>query len=214
MKEKTAEILNQLYQDYPVLQELSKELADALDILLDGFEKGNKLLICGNGGSAADSEHIVGELMKGFRLKRPLSGELKCALETQDDGGALAELLQEALPAISLSAHTAFSTAFNNDVSAEHVFAQQVLGYGKEGDILLGITTSGNSKNVVNGVKTAKVLGMRTIGLTGADGGKLKALCDVTITVPEQETYRVQELHIPVYHALCAAVENEKFGIS
>lgn len=212
MKEKTREILKALYIEFPELQRISPKIEGALNLLLEGYQNGNKLLVCGNGGSAADSEHIVGELMKGFRLKRPLPETLRKEIEFQSTGENLADHLEEPLPAISLTAHTALSTAFNNDVSAETVFAQQVLGYGKEGDILLGISTSGNSSNVVNAVKVAKALRMKTIGLTGVQGGRLKELCDITIMVPEEETYRVQELHLPVYHALCAAVEYENFG--
>ena len=151
--------------------------------------------------------------MKGFRLKRPLPAKLREKMEREFQGEDLADYLQEALPAISLTSQSALMTAFNNDVSPDTVFAQQVLGYGKRGDVLIGITTSGNSRNVINAVKVAKVLGMNTIGVTGAGGGILGNLCDVTIAVPERETYRIQELHLPVYHALCAAVENERFGL-
>lgn len=212
MKQKTIEILEFLYRDFPVLENIAADIEGALQLLLECYKQGNKLLTCGNGGSAADSEHIVGELMKGFRLERPLSDTMRKVLEDTYQGEQLADNLQGALPAISLSAHTALTTAFNNDVLPENVFAQQVLGYGKKGDVLLGITTSGNSPNVVNAVKVAKVMEIRTIGLTGQEGGLLKEMCDVTIAVPGKETYRIQELHLPVYHALCAAVENEKFG--
>ena len=212
MKEKTKEILKCLYEDYPVLTVLSGEIESALDILLEGYSNRKKLLVCGNGGSAADSEHIVGELMKGFRLRRPLPDRLRRELDEQYQGEHLADQLQEALPAIALTAHTAFVTAFHNDVSSETVFAQQVLGYGKKGDVLLGISTSGNSRNVANAVRVAKVMEIKTIGLTGARGGVMRELCDVIIAVPENETYKIQELHLPVYHALCAAVENERFG--
>lgn len=201
-----------LYTDYPALAGISGEIESALEILLGGYRMGNKLLVCGNGGSAADSEHIVGELMKGFRLRRPLPDKIRRGLDEQYQSDHLADQLQEALPAIALTAHTAFATAFNNDVCLETVFAQQVLGYGKKGDILFGISTSGNSVNVANAVKVAKVMEIKTIGLTGACGGLLRELCDVTIAVPENETYKIQELHLPVYHALCAAVENERFG--
>lgn len=212
MKDKTREILKVLYTDYPALAGISGEIESALEILLGGYRTGNKLLVCGNGGSAADSEHIVGELMKGFRLRRPLPDKIRRGLDEQYQSDHLADQLQEALPAIALTAHTAFATAFNNDVCSETVFAQQVLGYGKKGDILFGISTSGNSANVANAVKVAKVMEIKTIGLTGARGGLLRELCDVTIAVPENETYKIQELHLPVYHALCAAVENERFG--
>lgn len=211
MKEKTIQIVKELYAGYPALRKNEQEITRALEILLASYQAGNKLLICGNGGSAADSEHIVGELMKGFRLQRPLSEDLKQAINRQYQGEKAADCLQGALPAISLSAHTAFATAFCNDVSPEFVYAQQVLGYGKRGDVLLGITTSGNSRNVVNAVKIARAVGVSTIGLTGENPGQMKQLCDVTIAVPEAETYRAQELHVPVYHALCAALESENF---
>lgn len=211
MKDKTIQIINALYAEYPALQKNEQEIARALGILLESYRAGNKLLICGNGGSAADSEHIVGELMKGFRLQRPLSEELRQAINRQYQGEEAADCLQGALPAISLSAHTALATAFSNDVSPEFVYAQQVLGYGKKGDVLLGITTSGNSRNVVNAVKIARAVGVKTIGLTGESPGQMESLCDVTIAVPDAETFRAQELHVPVYHALCAALESEIF---
>lgn len=214
MKKSTVRILNEFYTDFPIMKNISGEIESAVRLLLEAYENGNKLLVCGNGGSAADSEHIVGELMKGFRLKRPLPEQLRKELEEKYQSGHLADYLEGALPAISLTAHTAFATAFHNDVASETVFAQQVLGYGKTGDILLGITTSGNSANVVNAARVARVIGVRTIGLTGEGGGQMKELCDVTIAVPETEVYRVQQLHLPVYHALCAAVENENFGDS
>lgn len=213
MKEKTKDIFNCLYMNFPALKGYAGEIETAFSILSESYRQGNKVLVCGNGGSAADSEHIVGELMKGFRLKRPLPAKLREKMEREFQGVDLADYLQEALPAISLTSQSALMTAFNNDVSPDTVFAQQVLGYGKRGDVLIGITTSGNSRNVINAVKVAKVLGMNTIGVTGAGGGILGNLCDVTIAVPERETYRIQELHLPVYHALCAAVENERFGL-
>lgn len=212
MKDKTKDIFTCLYINFPALKEFAAEIESAFAILSDSYRQGYKVLVCGNGGSAADSEHIVGELMKGFRLHRPLPASLREKLDREFQGENLADYLQEALPAISLTSQSALMTAFNNDVSPDTVFAQQVLGYGKSGDVLIGITTSGNSRNVVNAVKVANVLGLKTIGVTGAGGGILTKLCDVTITVPERETYRIQELHLPVYHALCAAVENEQFG--
>ncbi|MBS5079466.1 MAG: SIS domain-containing protein [Clostridiales bacterium] len=212
MKDKTEDIFTSLYKNFPALKEFAEEIESAFSILSECYRMGNKVLVCGNGGSAADSEHIVGELMKGFRLQRPLSASLREKIDREFQGENLADYLQGALPAISLTSQAALMTAFNNDVSPDTVFAQQVLGYGKCGDVLIGITTSGNSRNVVNAVKVAKVLGMKTIGVTGAGGGILGGLCDVTIAVPERETYRIQELHLPVYHALCAAVENEQFG--
>lgn len=171
-------------------------------------------MVCGNGGSSADSEHIVGELMKGFILKRQvLQSDLdKLNSLYPDDGSFLAANLQRALPALSLSSHTALTSAFVNDICPNMVFAQQVFGLGRTGDALLGISTSGNSANVLNAMKVAKLMCIKTIGLTGGDGGILASLSDVAIIAPAVETYRVQEYHLPIYHALCAMLENEFFG--
>lgn len=181
----------------------------AYDLLSKSFREGGKLLVCGNGGSASDSEHIVGELMKGFKSKRILSKEVRQQFVDcfGEDGNFLADNLQGALPAISLTSHHSLATAYANDVNPDMVFAQQVYGYGKAGDILIGLSTSGNSDNVVHAVKTAQVLGMKTIGLTGRSGGKMKDLCEVTLSVPEDETADVQERHLPIYHALCTMLE-------
>ena len=170
-------------------------------------------MTCGNGGSAADAEHITGELMKGFKLKRLLTDEQRNALISAfpTDGAYLADHLQQAVPAISLVSQSSLSSAFINDVAPDMVFAQQVLGYGNAGDVLLGISTSGNSKNVVNACKVARAFGIGTIGMTGEHGGKLMEICDITIRVPACETFRVQEYHLPVYHALCAMIEKELF---
>ena len=170
-------------------------------------------MVCGNGGSAADSEHIVGELMKGFLKKRQISEKEKDKLKSLFPGewDYLSKNLQGALPAISLVSHPALSSAFINDVAADMVFAQQVYGYAKAGDVLLGISTSGNAKNVANAVMVARAAGMKTIGLTGGKGGFLQSLCDVTIRVPADETFKIQEYHLPVYHALCAMLEEEFF---
>lgn len=188
-------------------------LDEAVSLLVDCFAKGGKLLVCGNGGSAADAGHITGELMKGFRLMRPLSPAEKEKLAALPDGQFLADKLQGALPCISLAEHAALSTAFSNDVEPSLVFAQQVWGYGREGDTLLGISTSGNAKNVCNAVVAARARGMRVIGLTGRGGGRLGELCDTIIRVPADETYRVQEYHLPVYHALCAMLEEAFFSL-
>lgn len=177
------------------------------------YEAGGKLLVCGNGGSASDSEHIVGELMKGFMLRRPVPvgfRERLSALYTLE-GEKLSNSLQGALPAISLASHTSFLTAYANDVSAEAMFAQQVYGYGKPGDVLLGLSTSGNSVNVLRAAQVAKALGMGTIGLTGRSGGKLRELCEVSICVPYDLTPDIQERHLPVYHALCLMLEEAFF---
>jgi D-sedoheptulose 7-phosphate isomerase len=172
------------------------------------------VLICGNGGSAADSEHIVGELMKGFKLKRPIPQTARAALARlfPEKGADLADHLQGALPAISLTGHPALSSAFANDVRADMVYAQQVYGYGRPGDMLIALSTSGNSTNILNAAKIAKAFGMAVLGMTGQGGGKLSELSDVCIRVPAEETYRVQELKLPVYHALCAMLEEEFFG--
>jgi len=185
------------------------------ELIIKAFEKKGKLLLCGNGGSCADCDHITGELMKGFLKKRPLSGNICTELEKQfkDDWATVKNKLQQGLPAISLCAHSSLMTAFNNDVDPDLVFAQQVLGYGTNNDILIAMSTSGNSKNVVHAVKTAKALGLKAIGFTGSSGGQLKKLCDICFCVPSDETYRVQEYHICIYHALCAGIEEYFFRI-
>ena len=189
-----------LFERYPALEPQRDDIMEAYTLLCCCFEKGGKLLLCGNGGSASDCEHIVGELMKGFYLKRPITKE-----------GILSKL-QGALPVISLTGHTSLSTAFQNDCDPEYIFAQQLLGYARRGDVLLGLSTSGNSKNVLNAVKAAKELGVRTITLTGGSGGKLKDLCDVSIVAPAQTPADVQEYHLPIYHALCAMLEAHFFS--
>lgn len=172
---------------------------------------GGKLLVCGNGGSAADSEHTVGELMKSFRFKRPVDADFLVAYR-EANGEEAPAWLEGALPAISLVSHTALSTAFGNDEASVGVFAQQVYGYGEPGDVLLAISTSGNSGNVVEAAKVARAKGVKVIGLTGARESKLTPLSDVCIRVPRTEVFQVQELHLPVYHCLCAAAEAELFG--
>ena len=178
------------------------------------YENGGKLLIAGNGGSAADSDHIVGELMKGFVKRRPVSAEFAEALKQADPerGEELAKKLQGGLPAIALTNHTALSSAFANDVDGMLSYAQQVNGYGKAGDVFLGISTSGNSENVMYAAVTAKAKGLKVVGLTGKTGGKLAKLADVAIIVPEQETYKIQELHLPIYHVLCLMLEDKFYA--
>lgn len=209
----TGKILNTLITEYKGLETCKPTIWNAFLLLRDCYASGGKLLICGNGGSAADSEHIVGELMKGFLLKRPIEEEDCNKLKSYfpDEWQYLSQNLQKALPAISLVSHTSLSSAYANDIAADMVFAQQVYGYGKEGDVLLGISTSGNSKNVINAIKVAKAFGLGTIGLTGGDGGKMKELCDVTIIAPATQTHKVQEYHLPIYHALCVMLEAEFF---
>lgn len=206
-------ILDTLIARYPDLSTVREAVEEAYRILEECYSRGGKLLIAGNGGSSADAEHIVGELMKGFVKRRELSGERKAALEAADPehGRALADKLQEGLPAIALSGHPALSTAFLNDVDGDMIYAQQVWGYGTEGDVLLGISTSGNAKNIDYAVTAARAKGMKVIGLTGRDGGRLGARADAAVIVPEQETYRIQELHLPVYHALCLMLEERFF---
>jgi len=204
-----------LFTHYPLLKECAESIWDAFQLLSDCYHNKGLIMVCGNGGSAADAEHIVGELMKGFKLKRPLSPEQRLLLQSAfpDDAGYLSENLQQAIPAISLVSQTSILTAFINDVAADMVFAQLVLGYGKPDDVLIGLSTTGNSGNVVNACKVAKALGARTIGFTGSKQSLLSEICDITIRVPAQEVYRVQEFHQPVYHTLCAMLEAEVFGI-
>ncbi len=208
------DLLLQLLTAYPDLEGCRQEILSAFHVLRECFQKGGKLLVCGNGGSAADAEHIVGELMKGFRMKRPLPPSLQEKLyqNQPDEGKVLAQGLQGALPAISLVSQHALISAFANDVDPQLVFAQQVLGYGRPGDVLLGISTSGNARNVLYALQTARALGLHTIGMTGPSGGKLVNLCDVVIRVPGNSTSEIQERHLPVYHTLCAMLEEEFFS--
>jgi phosphoheptose isomerase len=213
MKIKTYEHFNKLFVDLPALSVCKSSIEQAFDILKACYDKSGKLLLCGNGGSAADSEHIVGELMKGFLLKRKIKEEHREILLSSlgEEGRNIADKLQGALPAISLVSQSALNTAFINDVDAKLVYAQQVYGYGKKGDVLVGISTSGNSDNVVNAFKVAKAFGIKTIGMAGNSGGKMKDICDIAICVPSDITYKIQEYHLPVYHTLCAMLEAEFF---
>ena len=203
-------LLQTLTDRYPVLLPCREDIAACAERIGDTFARGGKLLIAGNGGSAADAEHIVGELMKSFVLPRPLDAALTERMRAIDPqrGDVLAKNLQQGLPAIALDGHPALSTAFQNDCQPQLVFAQQVMGYGREGDALLAISTSGNSENVLYAAIAAKARGMVVIGLTGERESRLSALSDVCIRVPATETYQVQELHLPVYHALCMIWEN------
>jgi len=206
-------MLDELIRRYPVLEAVRADLEHAYKTLECCYENGGKLLVAGNGGSAADSEHIVGELMKGFVKRRPVPEEMARALKEADPvrGAELSGKLQGGLPAIALTTHTALSSAFANDVDGVLSYAQQVNGYGKPGDVFLGISTSGNSENVMYAAVTARAKGMKVIGLTGKDGGKLGRFADVSIVVPEMETYKIQELHLPIYHALCLMLEERFF---
>lgn len=207
-------IIEELLIRYPDLKFCKDAILQAFQMLVATYRNQGKLLVAGNGGSAADSEHIVGELMKGFVKQRPLSETNKELLREIDmeSGSDLAEKLQGALPTISLVGHPGLSTAYLNDVDPVLGFAQQVNGLGYRGDTLLAITTSGNSKNILYAAITAKAKGMNVIGLAGRDGGKIKEYADVTIIVSEKETYKIQELHLPIYHALCLLLEEEFFA--
>lgn len=206
--------LLRLAQRYPDIESAIPAVESAIDLLRASFRAGGKLLICGNGGSASDSDHIVGELMKGFELKRPVSGDLRERLTNIDAarGNYLADRLQGALPAISLSAHAALTSAISNDTAGDMIYAQQVLGYGSPSDILLGISTSGNSANVLNALHVARAIGVKTLGLTGRTGGVMRGLCDVAICVPYDRTSDIQERHLAIYHSLCIVLELEFFG--
>ena len=195
--------MNDFYIRYPELECCKDDIEKALQLIIETYKNNGKILVCGNGGSASDSEHIVGELMKGFLLKRQVTDE-RLSQEMREN-------LQGALPAISLNSQTALMTAFNNDLNPDFVFEQQVYGYAKANDLLIGISTSGNSENVLNAVKVANSMGVKSIVLTGKDGGKLKNLATVSICVPANETYKIQEYHLPVYHYLCAKVEEDFF---
>jgi D-sedoheptulose 7-phosphate isomerase len=203
-----------LIEKYPELVVCEKDIQAAVDIMIKSYQSKGLLLVCGNGGSASDAEHIVGELMKEFFIKRPLQQEEKDALNAKSNkyGNILGEKLQGSLPTIALTGGVALSTAFANDAEADLVFAQQVYGYGNPDSALLAISTSGNSKNVIYAVETAKLHDMKTIGLTGEKGGELDELCDVCIKVPSNITYEIQELHLPIYHTLCLIIEEAFFG--
>ena len=215
MKENSLKKLNELFIRYPSLSSCNEGIAKAAQTIIDCYADGNKVITAGNGGSAADAEHIVGELMKGFLSKRLLDETTIGKIRENSRPNAadyLIKNLQMPLSAISLVNQVALGTAFANDQAADLVFAQQILGMGNNGDVFIAISTSGNSKNILYAVDIAKVKGLTTIALTGKSGGALKDMADILINVPEEETYKIQELHLPVYHALCIAVEEEFFG--
>lgn len=204
-----------LVERYPSLESAKEDIIEAYLLLEESYEYGGKLLVAGNGGSAADAEHIVGELMKGFEMQRKPKTDLaeKLVAENQEFGSVLAENLQGALPTIALDGHPALSTAYMNDCEPLLCFAQQVNGYGKAGDVFLGISTSGNSKSVLYAATTAHAKGMKVIGLTGAKDSTLKDMSDVCIKAPQTETYMIQELHQPIYHCLCLMLEDKFFTV-
>ena len=214
MKQYSTDLFEQFFHNNPDLSCCRDSLSGALNILLDAFRGGNKLLICGNGGSAADAEHIVGELMKSFSSPRSLPDRAVARLTDlfPEEGRELADKLQGALPAISLVSQSSLCSAITNDIGAELVFAQQVYGYGIPGDVLWALSTSGKAKNVLWAVKAAKAFGLKTIGLTGRADSPLSGLCDVAIQVPAVATAEVQEYHVRVYHRICAILETELFG--
>ena len=198
--------INELILRFENLRTLEEEVRTSAELITESFSNGNKLLLCGNGGSCADCEHIAGEMVKQFAKERPLNPEIVEKL-----GPELSSELHGGLPALSLPSMIGFHTAFNNDNNPEFAFAQQVVAFGKANDVLWGISTSGNSKNVLHAVKTAKALGLKTIGLTGENGGKLSQIADITIKAPADNVARIQELHLPIYHAICAFVEDKMF---
>ena len=211
------EIINESFQDlfkrYPLLKNLEDPFVKSINLILNSLRQNGKILVCGNGGSASDSEHIVGELLKGFRSKRKISQEFTELLKSNlnSDGQILAENLQSPIPAISLTGHPSFASAFANDQNYEFTFAQHLLGLGRKGDILLAITTSGNSPNVLWAAKLAKVIGIKVISLTGASGGNIKKYSDINLNAPSDLVHHIQELHLPIYHSICFALEQVLF---
>ena len=201
--------IKELIERYPALAVCEKGIRAAASAIIDSYKAGGKLIVAGNGGSAADSDHITGELLKSFVKKRKPEQKFLDALSAidSDTGSYLSDKLQGSLPAIALTNNSALMTASLNDVDGNVLFAQQVMGFGKKGDVFLGISTSGNSKDVIYALAVAKALGVKTVALTGKTGGKCKAVADISIVVPENETFKIQELHLPVYHALCLTIE-------
>lgn len=214
LEEKLLKHMELLVKRYPKLKEVKDSIIDAYLVMEECYENGGKILVAGNGGSAADSEHIAGELMKRFKTPRPISSEFAEKLKMIDSerGVALAKNLECSLMAIPLVAHEALTTAYINDVDGLGVFAQQLFGFGRPGDVFLGISTSGNSKNVMNATVVARASNIKVIGLTGANGGELASVADVAVKVPETETYMIQELHLPIYHCWCLMLEEHFFG--
>ena len=210
----TKELIDQLCERHPLLTAVRPAIEEACNQLIACYENGGKVLVCGNGGSCSDTGHIVGELMKSFEQKRPIKDSLRKKLLALDGerGQYLAEKLQHGFPAIALTVHNDLITAIANDTDADLIFAQQIVGYGNPGDVLIAVSTSGNSRNVLDAIITAKAKGLVVIGLTGETGGKMKSNCEILINVPGKNTASVQELHLPVYHTLCRIVENAFFG--
>ena len=210
---KEEDILNEMISRYPALKSCKSDIMEACNAIVNCYSNNGKLLLCGNGGSCSDADHIVGELMKSFENRRPVDNDIQYGLKSvsHERGAYIAEKLQYALPAISLNVHTALISAISNDVEPSLVFAQQIVGYGEKEDILMAISTSGNSQNIVDAVITAKAKGLTVIGLTGQDGGSMRQYCDITICVPSDSTPDIQELHLPIYHTICRMVENRYY---
>jgi phosphoheptose isomerase len=211
---KNNQTINETCEKYPLLNSIRNNIGDAAEMIINCYSIGGKLLVCGNGGSSSDSDHLVGELMKSFELKRPIKEDIaeKLSEVSEMRGKYLAQNLESGLSAISLSSQTALITAICNDIDADLIFAQQVIGYGGNKDVLIAISTSGNSQNILDACITAKAINMKVIGLTGLTGGKMKQYCDILINVPEKRTSYVQELHLPVMHTLCLLIENHFYG--
>lgn len=214
MQEKLKKHIDLLITRYPKLASIRQKIEDAYEVMEECYRNGGKILIAGNGGSAADSEHMAGELMKRFKIPRPVEDDFAERMKAIDPvrGVELAKNLERSLMAIPLVAHEALTTAYINDVDGLGVFAQQLYGFGRPGDVFIGISTSGNSKNVMNATVVARALGIKVIGLTGAAGGELAGVSDVAVKAPETETYMIQELHLPIYHCWCLMLEDAFFG--
>ncbi len=214
LEERILKHVDLLVNRYPKLESIRQPVIDAYLVMEECYAHDGKLMIAGNGGSAADSEHIAGELMKRFKTPRPVTPEFAERLVKADPvrGPQLAKNLERGLTAVPLVAHEALSTACINDVDGYGVFAQQLLGFGRPGDVLLGISTSGNSQNIMNAAAVAKAVNIKVIGLTGAEGGDLAQAADVAVKAPETETYMIQELHLPIYHCWCLMLEDKFFG--
>lgn len=212
MQKQTQEILNELCARYPSLINIREQINAAYETLFNATKNGGKIFVCGNGGSAADSEHIVGELMKSFKKRRKIDGDVYSALGAfGENGQALREVLEGAIPSISLTSHLSLSTAFSNDKEPTAAFAQQLYGLANKNDVLICISTSGNSKNCVLAAIVAKAMGLSVVCMTGERESELSKISDVALRVPETETFKVQELHLPIYHCLCAMLEEQIF---
>jgi D-sedoheptulose 7-phosphate isomerase len=207
-------MLEQLVVKHPELKECIPDIERTLELLKQTYRQGGKVLICGNGGSAADTEHLVSELMKGYLLARPIVQAMRTELTRRfpENGAYLADHLQGALPTLSLVSQTSLITAYANDVAPDMIFAQQVYGYGVRGDAVIGISTSGNSKNVLHALQVGQACGLGTIGMTGKSGGAMRAVCDLTVRVPHEVTAEIQERQLAIYHAVCAILEREFFA--